>query len=705
MKKIKDELLEDIVTDKMGEYSTYVLLSRAIPDVRDGLKPSYRRILWAMKQMKATRLTKSANISGEVMSYHPHGDTYPTMVGMAQTDAQHNPYIIGKGNFGKHSSEIAYGASRYTEAKLSDISIDMMSEVDKDGVDMIDNYDGTKKIPEVFPVKYPSVLAYAQSGIGVGFSSSMPSFNTIELCEATIRYIEEDKKTMLVPDFGTRGYVVKDNDIIKSINNDGRGTTHIRAKAEIDGNKIIVSEIPYSTTQQKVIKGIISLSKNGRLNEVRNVEDLSGRKGMKIVITAKRGVDMDIFLEKLYQMTPMQSTYSANMMVVNNKGLPELMGVWSIIDEWLEWRRTVVTRMLKHDKQLKETQLKVLKGLDIIKDDIDEVISVIRKSTDDNIIDNLVKEFGLTEFQAKRTSGLRLRNLTTTFIKKQLKALAETSEAIKELDKAIKDDAIKDGIIIGDLRGVIKRFGKERQSQIISKKKVQKKKAKIPTEPEYEDYNVRVYITEEHYLKKIPLTSLRGNFDIITKQSDEIIHEVETTNGEEVLIFTDKQNVYKKRLHEIEDSRPSDLGIFLPSEIELEKDENIIHVAPLSSEHSNVIVGYSDGKVAKIDLEAYRTKQNRSVLRNAYADKRAILFKVISEDIDLMAISSDTKTVLISTEIISSKATRATQGNNFIRLRDGEHVDKYIVEPEMENSEYYRVKSTSVGKFLRDSSD
>lgn len=652
MKKIKDELIEDIVTDKMGEYSTYVLLSRAIPDVRDGLKPSYRRILWAMKQMKATRLTKSANVSGEVMSYHPHGDTYPTMVGMAQLDAQHNPYIVGKGNFGNYSSELAYGASRYTEVKLSDISLEMMSDVDKDGVDMIDNYDGTKKIPEVFPVKYPSILAYAQSGIGVGFSSSIPSFNTTELCNATIKYIEEDKETMLVPDFGTGGSVVRDNDIINSINNKGRGSTQIRAKAKIEGNEIIITEIPYSTTKEKIIKRIISLSKSGKLNEVRNVEDLSGRKGTSIIVTAKRGVDMDVFLEKLYQSTPMQATYSANMMVLNNQGLPELMGVWDIIDEWLSWRRGVVTRMLQHDKKLKETQLEVLKGLDIIKDDIDEVIAVIRKSTDDNIIDNLVKEFGLTKFQAKRIAGLRLRNLTTTFIKKQLKALVNTESAIEELKKAINDDKIKDGIIIGDLKGVIKRFGKERQSEIISKKKVLKKKASIPTEPEYEDYNVRVYITEEHYLKKIPLTSLRGNFDIITKQSDEIIHEVETTNGEEVLIFTDKQNVYKKRLHEIEDSRPSDLGIFLPSEIDLEKGENIIHVAPLNSEHSNVIVGYSDGKVAKIDLEAYRTKQNRSVLRNAYADKMAILFKVISDDIDLMAISSDTKTVLINTEVI-----------------------------------------------------
>src|SRR5699024_3534816 len=290
------------------------------------------RALWAMKEMGATKLTKSANIAGEVMRYHPHGSTYPTMVGMAQKDAQHNPYIIGKGNFGSYASALAYASDRYTEMKLSEISLDMMADTNKDGIDFIDNYDSTKKMPEVFPVKYPSVLAYAQSGIGVGFSSSIPSFNLVELNNAISEYIKTGEKTDLVPDFGTKGYVINDKSIIKSINEDGRGSVKLRAKAEIDGLEIIITEVPYSTTKEKIIKRIKDLVKQDKLREVRDVEDGSGLSGLQIIVTAKRGTDMELLLEKLYQDTPMESSYSANMMVLNTDGLPELMGVWGIVD-------------------------------------------------------------------------------------------------------------------------------------------------------------------------------------------------------------------------------------------------------------------------------------------------------------------------------------------------------------------------------------
>ena len=290
------KLLEDIVTDNMGEYSTYVLLQRAIPDIRDGLKPSYRRALWAMKEMGATKLTKSANIAGEVMRYHPHGSTYPTMVGMAQKDGQLNPYIIGKGNFGSHASELMYASDRYTEMKLSEISLDMMADTNKDGIDFIDNYDSTRKMPEVFPVRYPSILAYAQSGIGVGFSSSIPSFNTVELNEAVIKFIESEEKTLLIPDFGTKGYVIKDKSIVKSINENGRGSIKQRARAEIDGMEIIITEVPYGTTKEKIIKRIKDLIRQDKLKEVRDIEDGSGLAGLEIIVTAKRGTDMELLL-------------------------------------------------------------------------------------------------------------------------------------------------------------------------------------------------------------------------------------------------------------------------------------------------------------------------------------------------------------------------------------------------------------------------
>ena len=700
--RTKEELLENIVTDSMGEYSTYVLLQRAIPDIRDGLKPSYRRALWAMKEMGATKLTKSANIAGEIMTYHPHGTTYPMLVGMAQQDSQLNPYIIGKGNFGSHASELMYASERYTEMKLSDISLNMMSDVNKNGVDFIDNYDSTRKIPEVFPVRYPSILAYAQSGIGVGFSSSIPSFNIVELNEATIKYIEKKEKTMLIPDFGTKGYVIKDESIIKSINETGKGSIKQRARAEIDGLEIVITEIPYNTTKEKIINKILSLHKQDKLKEIKNVEDSSGLSGLEIIITAKRGTDMELLSEKLYQDTPMETSYPSNMMVLNNDGLPELMGVWKIIDEWIVWRRSVIDRMLEHDTKIKKRNLEILYGLDIIKDDLDEVVEIIRKSTDANVINNLMKEFGLSKIQAERIAELKLRNLTKTFIKKQIDSIGKLEKAVAKNEKAMKSDAIKNKMIIKDLEDINNKFGKERHSEIITKTEVEESRVEIPVEDEFGDYNVRVFITEENYIKKIPLTSLRGATDIKTKHSDKIINEVETTNVEEVLIFTDKGNVFKKRLYELPDHKPSDLGTYVPSIIDLAKDERILYITALNSEHSNMLIGYRDGRVAKVDIDAYRTKTNRSVLRNAFADKTPLLFKVLSEDVDLMAIAEDEKTVLLNTEIISSKATRGTQGNIFIRLRDDVKVKEYRVNPDFENVEYYRLKSASVGKYWKE---
>ena len=696
--------VENIVEDNMGQFSTYVLLSRAIPDIRDGLKPSYRRVLWTMNEMKATRLTKSANIWGEVMRYHPHGSTYPTMVGMAQKDGQLNPYLIGKGNFGQHASELAYASDRYTELKLAEISIDMIADSKKNGVKMIDNYDSTRKIPEVFPVKYPSILAYAQSGIGVGFSSSIPSFNITELCQATIDYILKGEKRLLVPDFGTKAFVVNDEEILRTINENGRGSIVQRARVEIDGRDIIIKEIPYDTTKEKIIDKILKLYKEDKLKEVVKVDDISGLSGMQVVITAKKGIDMDMLLEKLYLNTPMQTTYSANMMVINTKGLPELKGVWSILDEWLDWRKDVITKMLEHDTKLKNAQLEILYGLNLIKDDIEEVISIIRTSTDDNLIKNLQKKFALSKIQAERISELKLRNLTTTFIKKQMASIGELEKQVTMNNEAIKSDEIKNHMIVADLEETIKKFGKERQTEIIERALFAEIKKSVIEEKSIPDYNVKVFVTKENYVKKMALTSLRQAGILKLKDSDEIILEVETTNTEEILIFTDKQNVYKKRLSELEDCKPNQLGSYIPNEISLESGETILAVLPLSESSKYVLIGYEDGKVAKIDVESYRTKQNRSVLKNGYADKSALLFDILgAENVDIIAFADNKKVVLMNTETINSKSAKTTQGVTFIKLKDGCTVEKYefAEKSELPEKEYYRLKSAGTGKYIK----
>lgn len=699
--EIVEKGLQHIVTDNMGQYSTYVLLSRAIPDFRDGLKPSYRRILWAMHEKKATRFTKSANIVGEAMLLHPHGSTYPTMVGMAQKDSQLNPMVIGKGNFGQHASELAFGAERYTEVKLSAIGLDMMADVKKDGVDFVDNYDGTRKIPEVFPVKYPTILAYAQSGIGVGFSSSIPSFNTTELCEAIIKRIEDNEQTLLIPDFGTGAYIINDPDVIKSINESGSGSINQRAKVEFDkdSREIIVKEIPYGTTKEKIIERIIKLNKEDKLKEVTKVEDGSGLKGLEIVITAKRGVDLEQLLEKLYQTTPMQASYSTNLMVINREGLPEKMGVWSLIGKWLDWRTDTYQRMITKDIRTKQVQLEILYGLENIKDDLEHVIKIIRNSTDDNVIQNLSSEFSLTQLQAERVSGLKLKNLTTTFIKKQLSNIKSLEKEIEQLEWTVAKPQRIHKLIVQDMKDVIAQFGTPRKSQLIDKSVVTKK-AKLSPVNTVEEYNVKVIVTKDGYVKKIPLTSLRGNADIQFKEGDFATAELETVNSEEILIFTNQQNVYKKQLSDLKDTKPKDLGNYIPSLIDLNKNEDIIGIIPLSESVQSVLIGFDDGKVAKVSTEAYRTSTKRSMLKKGIADKTVILLVGISDDVDLLSISNNGKAVVTNTSMINPKSSKSTQGATNQKLKSGEFIQtlRVLQDGEEDNREYYRVQSAGAGK-------
>ena len=699
--EIAEKRLQHIVTDNMGQYSTYVLLSRAIPDFRDGLKPSYRRILWAMQEIKATRFTKSFNVAGAVMLYHPHGSTYPTMVGMAQKDSQLNPMLIGKGNFGQHASELAFGAERYTEIKLAPIGIDMMADVKKDGVDFIDNYDGTRKIPEVFPVKYPTILAYAQSGIGVGFSSSIPSFNTTELCEAIIKRIEDNEETLLIPDFGTGAYIINDPDVIKSINENGSGSINQRAKVEFDkdSREIIVKEIPYGTTKEKIIERIIKLNKEDKLKEVTKVEDTSGLKGLEIVITAKRGVDLEQLLEKLYQMTPMQASYSTNLMVINREGLPEKMGVWTLIAKWLDWRTDTYQRMITKDIKTKQVQLEILYGLKNIKDDLEHVIKIIRTSTDDNVIQNLSDEFNLTKLQAERVSGLKLKNLTTTFIKKQLNSIKSLEKEIEQLELTVEKPQCIHKLIVQDMKDVIAQFGTPRKSELIDKTDVAKK-AKLAPVNIVDEYNVKVIATKDGYVKKIPLTSLRGNADIQFKDGDFATVELDTVNSEEILIFTNQQNVYKKQLSDLNDTKPKDLGNYIPSLIDLNKNEDIIGIIPLSESVQNVLIGFDDGKVAKVSTDAYRTSTKRSMLKKGIADKTVILLVGISDDVDLLSISNNGKAVVTNTSMINPKSSKSTQGATNQKLKEGESIKTLCIlgEDEEDNREYYRVQSAGAGK-------
>ena len=691
------KFLEDIVEDNMAEYSAYVLLSRAIPDIRDGLKPSHRRIIWAMEKMGARKLSKSAQISGETMKIHPHGDVYGTMVGMTQVDAHFNPYIIGKGNFGLHASDLAPASSRYSEAKLSDVAKNMIDDVSKRGVNMVKTYDGERTIPEVFPVTYPSVLGYSQSGIGVGFSSNIPSFNPTELCSAIIKYILEGEKEELIPDFTTGGSIIHNEGAIKSINQSGKGTIRMRAKTRVEDDSIYIKEVPYTTTIDKIEDRILSLHREGKLKEVKGVHNTTDIDGVGLKVTVKGNADTEQVLEKLYQNTPMESTFSANMMILGLDGLPKQMGVWEIIEEWLSWRTGVIKLELSHEVRAKKDRLNAIEGLMSIKDHLDEVIEIIRGSSEKDVEKNLMKKFPINEKQAEYIVNLKLRNTTKTYIEKLSKDVESLKEEIHERTEIInKREKLLD-VIVGDLESFIEKYGSERVSEVISDEKLQEHVDSLMVDiEEAEDYNVRVYVTDEGYVKKIPLTSLRGDFSIRTKSSDYVVDSFDTKNSGELLIFTDSNNVYKKRLCELSDDKPSTLGAYMPGELGL-KDENILYICVLDDDSKWLLVGYEDGRLAKIELDAYETKTNRTMLKNAYGKQKPVFMASVAEDKDILVQSTDTRTVLINTSVVSPKKSKTSQGNKVINLKPDCHTESIELVGDTEELEYYRVKNTGVG--------
>lgn len=642
--------IENIIENNMMEFSAYTLLHRALPDLRDGLKPVHRRILWAMNQMKATKLTKSANVEGEVFKYHPHGSTYSTIVTMAQTERQFNPLLVGKGNFGSYTSrDLAPAASRYSEVKLSDMAIDMMKSLDKNIVDFIDNYDGTKKIPEVLPVKFPAILAYSNTGIGVGFSSSIPSFNLKELCEAVIRYIETGEKTILIPDFPTGGSIIKDENILQKINFDGTGTIKIRGKAEIVGKEILITEIPYTTTREAIIEKIIELNKEGKLKEVINVNDLTGLKGMTISVIARKNTDMELLLEKLFRLTPLQSTFSVNMNLLVD-GLPKVLGVWEIIDKWLEWRKNCVKRGLLYDIQKMESDLHILRGLEKVLLNIDAAIEIIRRSPENLIETKLMETFDLDETQAKNIGNMKLKNINKDYIMKEIKNIEGLDKKIGLYKKMLNDENKLNQIIINGLQDTIKKYGHDRRTQIIEKAEIKP----IKITEEIKDYPVIIYLTKEGYAYKF-----KNPHDPVLKPGDQILKTFNTNNKAEILIFSTDRICYKVKVNDIEETKPSALGTYLPT---LTKDQNIniISYSVLDDEHKFLIVAYSNNRIAKINLKAF--EGSRSILKNSFCLKQDLVDMVTLKDESKLKITTTKTEIIIDTKDFHLTNSRSATG-------------------------------------------
>lgn len=592
---------------------------------------------------------------------------------------QHNetlltPLIDGKGNFGKHySRDMACAASRYTEMKLMPVASEFFKSIKKNTVEFVDNYDSTRKEPVLLPVTFPSILANPTEGIAVGMASSIPSFNLSELCDATILRIKHPRKdiaeVMPAPDFTTGGALLYDPDAVKEIYKTGKGSVALRSKYTVDAKArvIEINEIPYTTTAEAIIENVVSLVKTGKLPEISDIRNEIGLHGFRIAIDYKRGVDPDQLMLKLFRLSKFQDTYSCNITVLID-GKPRSIGVVELLDEWIKWRRDCVKKELTFDLEKKRKELHLLEGLVKVLLDIDKAVKIIRKTkNDEDVIPNLMKGFDLDEIQAEYVANIKLRNLNKDYILNRTKNIDQIREDIADIEGKLASDKEVDKLMISTLKDIQKTYGQSRRTEIVT----DYEEMSASTAEKKPDYPVKVYITKEGYVKKVALTSLKTDPEIKIKDGDEIVRVYDSMNSKELIVFSDKQTVYKVLLSDLKDAKPSEIPDYINNLCEFEEGENILHVCT-SDSGKNVLIGFANGKVAKFPLAAYETKQNRKKLLNAYGGIAAPLkVYVIDEDEDFAMQGSNGKLLVFSSAKVPLKTTKSTQGVQVLRLSGG----------------------------------
>ena len=659
-------------------YAMSVIVSRAIPEI-DGFKPSHRKLLYTMYKMGLLNggRTKSANIVGQTMRLNPHGDAaiYETMVRLARgNETLLHPFVDSKGNFGKvYSRDMAYAASRYTEAKLDKLCNELFKDIDNDTVDMVDNYDATMKEPSLLPTTFPNVLVSANQGIAVGMASNICSFNLAEVCRTTIELMNNPDHDILStlpgPDFSTGSELLFDENATREIYNTGRGSFKLRAKWRYDKkeNVIEIYEIPYTTTTEAIIDKIAELNKAGKIKEINDMRDETDLSGMKLTIDLKRGVDPEKLMQRLFRLTPLQDSFPCNFNILI-AGMPRVMGVAEILEEWIAWRIECIKRRTFFQVQKKEERLHLLKGLERILLDIDKAIRIIRETElESEVIPNLMIGFGIDEVQANYVAEIKLRNINKEYILKQTKAIDELEKEIADLNDILKSARRQQKVIIKELEQVIEKYGQDRKTEIIYDS--------ILIEPESEeeqvpDYPVTLFVSKEGYLKKITQQSLRMSGEQKFKEGDSLAFSVETSNRAELLVFTDQCQCYKTRLSDFEDGKASLLGDYLPQKLGMDPGEGVLQVLLPGDYKGFVLFFFENGKAAKVPLSAYETKTNRRKLTGAYTDKSALkTAMVMDKDCQVAIYSSDGRAAVISTAQLLPKTTRNTIGVSAMSLK------------------------------------
>ena len=695
-------------------YAMSVIVSRAIPEI-DGFKPSHRKLLYTMYKMGLLTgsRTKSANIVGQTMRLNPHGDAaiYETMVRLARgNETLLHPFVDSKGNFGKvYSRDMAYAASRYTEAKLDPICAELFRDIDSDTVDMVDNYDATMKEPSLLPTTFPNVLVSANQGIAVGMASNICSFNLKEVCDTTIALMKNPDhdilETLPGPDFSTGAELLYDEATTREIYSTGRGSFRLRAKWRYvkEGSLIEITEIPYSTATEVIMDKVAELIKAGKIREIADMRDETDLGGLKLTIDLKRGVDPDKLMQKLFRMTPLQDSFACNFNILI-AGMPRVMGIGEILSEWTAWRMDCVKRRLYFQVQKKRERLHLLKGLERILMDIDKAIAIIRETElDSEVVPNLMIGFGIDEIQANFVAEIKLRNINKEYILKQTKATSQLEQEIAEMEETLGSPRKLKNVIIKELQQVSEKYGQPRKTEIlynVEEAEPEKEEDETP------DYPVTAFVSNGGYLKKITAQSLRMSGEQKFKEGDSLAYSVETTNRAEMLVFTDKFQCYKSRLSDFEDSKASLLGDYLPQKLGMDAGENVLQVIFPGDGRGFVLFFFENGKVAKVPLSAYETKTNRKKLTGAFSDKSPVV-KILSlgADAQIAMYSSDGRAMIFSTADLLPKTTRNTIGVAVMSLKKKAVLQNALSleQSGIENQARYRMKTIpAAGALLRE---
>ena len=717
--KAEDQDITKTLETNFMPYAMSVIISRAIPEI-DGFKPSHRKLLYTMYKMGLLngQLIKSANVVGQTMHFNPHGDAsiYETLVRLTRgNESLLHPFIESKGSFGKqYSRDMAYAASRYTECTLAPICNEIFDGIDKNAVDMIPNYDNSTLEPSLLPTKFPNILVSPNSGIAVSMKSDIPSFNLSEICDGTIALLKNPSinanqiiKYIKGPDFPGGAYIVYNQNEMINIFKTGNGAIKLRARYKVEGTTINISQIPYSTNIESIIDKITFLIKNGKYKEISDIRDEIDKDGFKLAIDVKRGTDCDNLMNKLFKVTPLESSYNCIFNVIIDSN-PKQLGLVDILNEWIKFRLNCLKRELSFNLEKMNDRLHLLKALGKILLDIDKAIKIIRNTDkDSDVIPRLMSGFDIDKKQAEYIAEIKLRNLNKEYISNKIKDIIDLEKEIKETELILSDEFKQKKLIIDQLSMIKKKYGKPRKTLFIDD---QKNENDFVEEDRVSNYSCEIIVTKEGYLKKIQSIQ-KNSQEIRLKEGDEVLYNSDATNNDQIIVFSNKSKVYKSKISDFDITKPSSLGEYLPSYFLFEEDEKIMLTRCIEkfNINNNIIFIFENGKAVKIPIDKYDTKSNRKKLCNAYSTVSAIV-SIYFEDTKLYILLKDNKgkAILVSSNLISSKSTRTSNGNIVFSIKKGDKIvgTKLISESNLvKYQKFKKNKIPSKGVIMRNNNE